>query len=171
MNLEIKEILQYLSNRKDYVIWAGFAQHAHLGLKYSPDIDIYTDSLETAKQISSDFQQKGWEVAHKPYEIPGYWDKLKKKETTFDIVHSQIATDLFFKDKVEIKVEGHNLNFISKEALFLTKLGQYRAKVRTDEKRKRDLEVINQLSETIDVDKIKELASKLPESYWKTGWV
>lgn len=171
MNLEIKEILQYLSNRKDYVIWAGFAQHAHLGLKCSPDIDIFTDSLETAKQISSDFQQKGWEIAPKPFEIPGYWDKLKNKETTFDIVCSQTATELFFKDKVEIEVESYNLNFISKEVLFLTKLGQYRTKVRTDEKRKRDLEVINRLSGAIDVDKVKELALKLPESYWRTGLV
>ena len=30
MNKEIKEILSYLENRKDYVIWAGFAVFAHL---------------------------------------------------------------------------------------------------------------------------------------------
>jgi len=58
MNKEIKEIIRYLENRGDYLIWAGFASFAHLGFKYSPDIDIFTNSSKTKKQISSDFQTK-----------------------------------------------------------------------------------------------------------------
>ena len=50
MKTEIEEILQYLEKREDYVIWAGFAQHAHLGLELSPDVDIYTESMDTIEQ-------------------------------------------------------------------------------------------------------------------------
>jgi len=42
---------------------------------------------------------------------------------------------------------------------------------RTTEKRKRDLKTIIKLRKSIDIQKIKELVSKLPDSYWLTGWV
>jgi hypothetical protein len=170
MNTEIREILQYLENRDDYVIWAGFATFAYLGGKYSLDIDIFTDSLKTKEQISSDFQKKNWKIIPHDQSFQN-WDKLKKHETTLDIVYSQNASKLFFFDKVRIKVYGNLLYFISKEALFLTKLGQLSAVNRTKEKRERDLKAIMELRKFVNVQKIRELVLKLPDSYWLTGWV
>jgi len=170
MNQEIREILQYLENREDYVIWAGFASFAHFGFDCSPDIDIFTNSFETKEKMSLDFQKNNWKVIphNKTYQN---WDKLKKHETTFDIVYSQNASKLFFTDKVKIEVYRHSLNFISKEVLFLTKLGQLSDIDRSKEKRERDLKTIMESRKSVDVRKIKELILKLPASYWLTGWV
>ena len=189
MNQEIIEILKYLEPREDYLVWAGFAQFAHLGLKASADIDIYVSSKENMNRISADFQQNGWKIKkHIPVErgskvviigmgmtlgeIIGWkWDKLEKNETTFDIVFSKPASELFFHDKVKIEVYSHKINFISKEFLFITKLGQLSSSERTDEKRKRDLETIMKLRKQIDLDKIRKMVLKLPDSYWLTGLV
>jgi hypothetical protein len=168
MNNEIKEILQYLESRNDYIIWAGFAQFAHLGTKCSADIDIFTDKPETKEKISADFQKNGWKtVPHdNTYLI---WDKLEKNGTTFDIVYSQPASKLLFSDVAKIEVYGHKIRFLSKEGLFITKLGQLTWENRTEKKCKRDLETIISLKKLIDVKKINELIKKLPDSFWKTG--
>jgi hypothetical protein len=168
MNKDIKEILQYLEPREDYIVWAGFAQFAHLGRKCSTDIDIFTDRLETKKRISSDFQKKGWEKLSHDNTYP-IWDKLEKNGTTFDIVYSQSASKLLFSDIAKIEVYGHKIRFLSKEGLFITKLGQLTWENRTEEKRKRDLETIISLRKLIDMKKINELIKKLSDNFWKTG--
>jgi hypothetical protein len=168
MNKEIGEILQYLESRKNYIVWAGFAQFAHLGTKCSADIDIFTDKLKTKEEISSDFQKNGWEkMPHdNTYQI---WDKLEKNKTTFDIVYSQSASKLLFSDVVQIEVYGYKIRFLSKEGLLITKLGQLTWENRTEEKRERDLETIISLRKLIDARKVNELIKKLPNSFWKTG--
>jgi hypothetical protein len=168
MNKEIEEILQYLEPRKDYVIWAGFAQFAHLGTKCSADIDIFTYTPGAKKKISLDFQKNEWrKIPHdNTYQS---WDKLEKNGTTFDILYSQKASELLFYDIAEIEVYGYKAKFLSKEGLFITKLGQLTWRNRTEEKRKRDLDTINLLRESIDAQKLSELIAKLPNSFWITG--
>jgi len=167
---EIQEILQYLSQRTDYIIWAGYAQFAHVGIQPSPDVDIYTDSEATLQTISQEFEQKGWQVTHQPKPISAKWDKLEKNGVTFDIIYSE-PSQLFFEDRTELEIEGYNLFCLSKEALFLTKMGALTSKGRTEDKRERDLEAILKLRDLVDPAKVKEIANRLPTSYWKIGWV
>jgi hypothetical protein len=174
MEKECIEILQYLESRKgDYVIWGGFAQFAYFHLEASPDIDIYVSTKETLETFCSSFLRKGWNIKSKltlkceQIKI----SRLKKRGFTFDVVYSRPASQLFFNDIAEMEVYGYKVNFVSKEALFLIKLGQLTAVNRADSKRKRDLETIMRLREQIDAEKVKNLASKLPASYWKTGWI
>jgi len=170
MNQEIAEILEYLEPREDYVIWAGFAQFAHLRIKPSPDIDIFVQNLNTKNRVSADFQKKGWKkLLYKGFYK--YHDKLEKSRTTFDIVYSEPAVKLFFSTRMKIEVEGYSLYFLSPEALFLTKIGQLTVAKRSSEKRERDWQTVNTLRNKINIKKLKELVSKLPDSYWAVGWI
>ncbi|MAG78361.1 hypothetical protein CL616_03285 [archaeon] len=166
----INEILAYLTQRNDYIIWAGYAQFAHLGIKPSPDVDIYVKSEDSLKEISKDFVEKGWKVIHQPKAISALWDKLEKNGVTFDIMYSEPAS-IFFEDRVLLKINENEVLCISKEALFLTKMGALTSKGRVEDKRKRDLNAILQLREIIDPEKVKEIVKRLPDSYWKIGWV
>ncbi len=168
MNKEIEEILKYLEQRSDYVIWAGFAQHAHLGLPYSPDVDVYVDSVSALEEISQELHNLDWRL--EPHQEKTYrWNKLERNDTTFDVVYTDDASNLLFNDIVVIDIYGHKLRFISKEWLFITKLGQLTWPDRTEEKRTRDIEVLQKLRESMDVEKIKHIASQLPEKYWELG--
>jgi len=172
MNEEIKEILKYLEGRNDYAIWAGFCVFAHLGIKYSPDVDIYTDSKQTKRKISAEFQKREWKnIPHKQVGYDWNWDKLKKNETTFDIIYTPASSKLLLPDAVEIEVYGYKLRFLSKEALFLTKLGQLSWLDRKENKRKRDIETVNRLRNSVDPKKLSRLASNLPPSYWLAGQI
>ncbi|MFH1409750.1 MAG: hypothetical protein ABIH34_07600 [Nanoarchaeota archaeon] len=170
MNPEINEILAYLENRDDYVIWAGYAQYIHLGIRPSADVDIFVTSREVWREISAEMQKRGW----KPKEgFVGFYegDKLVKKDTTFDIIFSEAAATLFFNDKVILESEGRKVSVLSKEALFITKLGQLSVKNRTEAKRKRDWETVNELRKDFDLKKIRELIPRLPDSFWAVGWI
>lgn len=172
MNNELEEVLTYLEKRDDYLIWAGFAQFAHLGIKHSADIDIYTKNKEVKIQISANFQSRGWQLRPHPEMNPGwFWDKLQKQETTFDIVYTQASSELMFPAVVEIEVYDCKLRFLSKEWLFLTKMGQFTWPSRTEEKRRRDMETINLLRKSIDSEKLRQIATSLPDSYWLRGEV
>ncbi|MFH1972191.1 MAG: hypothetical protein ABIJ18_01805 [archaeon] len=167
---EIEQILEYLSQRGDYVVWAGYAQFAYVGIQPSPDIDIYTDSEETLHLISRDFQEKGWQVTHQPKKISALWDKLEKNGVTFDIIYTE-PSQLFFRDRTKLEINGYSVFCLSKEALFLTKMGALTSKGRIEDKKQRDLEAILKLRGIIDPEKVAEIAQKLPASYWKIGWV
>lgn len=172
MNPEIKEILEYLERRQDYVIWAGFAQFAHLGLKHSPDIDIYVASSEVKKQVSKDFQNRGWKlILYSEISPQWQWDSLQKNGTNFDIVYSQAAAEIIFPDSVQIAAYGHSLRFVSKEWLLITKMGQCTWANRKEDKRARDIETINILRKSVDLAKFREIVAKLPDSYWQRGEV
>lgn len=172
MNQEIKEILEYLKTRQDYVIWAGFCVFAHLGIEYSPDVDIYTDSKKTKKKISAEFQKRKWKsIPHKEVGYGWDWDQLKKNKTTFDIIYTPASSRLLLPDTVEIEVYGCKLRFLSKEGLFLTKLGQLSWLGRKRDKRRRDIEIVNSLRNSIDPKKLNKLASNLPSSYWLAGQI
>lgn len=96
MKIDIKEILKYLEPREDYVIWAGFAQYAHLGIKPSLDVDIFTQSIKVKKQISSDLQKMGWKKVP-CNDFYKFHDKLENAGTTFDIIYSKLQHNYFLK--------------------------------------------------------------------------
>jgi hypothetical protein len=165
---ELKEILAYLEPRNDYVIWAGFAVFGHLKVAHSADVDIYVSSPEAKKEISAEFQKRGWQkLPHK--EVVFDWDKLEKNQTSFDIVYSKPASRLLFSDAANLKAYGHKLCFLSKEWLFLTKLGQLTYDQRKLEKRKRDIVTLQRLRKSMDTKKVARLATKLPLSFWQSG--
>lgn len=168
MNPEIEEILAYLSKRRDYAIWAGLAQHLQLGLAYSSDVDIYTKSPSIKTQIVKDFVSTGWSSAHHK-EMSYDWDKLQKSGTTFDVVYTQDSARLILPDSEEVEAYGYKLRVISKEWLFITKLGQMSWMDRSEEKRKRDVVVVNKLRELINTNKMARISRRLPGMYWKTG--
>jgi hypothetical protein len=165
---DFKEILEYLEPRHDYIIWAGFAVFAHLGIEHSPDVDIYVISQKVKSKISSEFQKRGWQKF--PHmEVVFDWDKLEKNGTSFDIIYSKPASQFMFSDITTIEVYGHKLRFLSREWLFLTKLGQLTYSERKLSKRKRDILTLRKLRKLIDIEKVSQLATKLPLSYWKSG--
>jgi hypothetical protein len=165
VNKEILEILKYLEPRKDYAIVGGFAQFAYTGVGYSPDIDIYAISQKAKGRMAGDMQDMGWKLKYRSKGL----NRLEKRGTTFDIMHSMAASEIGSSSSVKINVYGHELNVISKEALFLTKLGRFSTADRTEEKRMRDLKTIIKLRRTIDMKKLRGLVSRLPDSYWRTG--
>lgn len=165
----MEEIIRYLAKRNDYIVWAGFAQYAHLGLKASHDIDIYVRSAAVKKSISGDFQKNGWKKGKKS-KFYVHHDKLEKSGTTFDIVYSGNAR-LFFNGRMKKFVKGYSLCFVSREVLFLSKLGLMTVKDRSMEKRLRDWKAVNALRKGINAEKLRNIASKLPDSYWSVGWV
>jgi len=163
MNEEMKEILGYLETRNDYVICAGFAQYAHLGIPCSSDVDIFTDTSDTKRAISSDFEGKRWEV----FRSYPYLNSLRKKETTLDILYSDNAAQNYFPDAVVIEVYGHRVCVLSREALFLMKLSQLFWDERTEEKRRRDWVAVNSLKLLVDTKNVKGLIGKMPDSFWR----
>ena len=168
INQEFEEILKYLQPRNDYVIWAGFAVHAYLRIGHSADVDIYVSTQKTKDEISNHFQKNSWQkIPHE--EVVFDWDNLGKNNTSFDIVYSQSASQLLFQDVVELEIYGYKLRFLSKEWLFLTKLGQLTYNDRKLEKRQRDIITLQNLRKTMDVKKVSQLAAKLPLSFWKSG--
>ena len=78
----MKEIIDYLCTRDNYVICAGFAAHLHTGVESSADIDIFVAREEISK-IAEEFEQKGWKVT-KTTDRDGqlFWKQLEKNETT-----------------------------------------------------------------------------------------
>lgn len=170
MSEEVEEILSYLEPRNDYVIWAGFAQYAHLGMKPSPDVDIYAKTPRAKFRVIWDMRKNGWKkVVRKNLGIE--IETLKKGETTFDIAYSENASKLFFTDVRKFLLNGHMLHFISPEVLLITKMGLLSMEERSEEKRERDIKAINTIRKRADPKKLSKIAGKLPASYWKVGLV
>jgi len=160
-NKEIMEILGYLEGRKDCAVFGGFAQFAHVGVKHSPDVDVYVKPLKVLDEMTRDFIRKGWKNYERSKNERTTWSRLRKSGTNLDIAYSKRASKFFFGDVVKIKVYGYRVPFISEEALFLSKIRLLASKDRTMEKRKRDLEAVMKLQKRIDARKTVELASKL----------
>lgn len=165
-------ILEYLEKRSDYAIWAGFCVFAHLGIRHSPDVDIYTSSLEVKNEISSEFQKRGWRsMPHSEIGFGWNWDKLEKNKTTFDIIFTLASSGLLVPDAVEIKTYRYKLRFLSKEGLLLTKLGALSWAKRSADKRERDIESVRRLRDLVETEKLRKLTRQLPESYWLAGQI
>jgi len=51
---EMHELLDFLSQKDDYAIFAGFAAQLLLGIKASPDIDILVRSKDKAEEFKKE---------------------------------------------------------------------------------------------------------------------
>jgi hypothetical protein len=134
-----------------------------VGVKYSPDVDVYVKSLKILDKMTKEFIKKGWKNYERAKNEREVWSRLEKKGTNFDIACSRKALKFFFDDRVAIKAHGYKIYFISKEALFLSKMRLLLSKERTLEKRKRDFEAVIRLHKKIDKKKAIALASKLSQ--------
>lgn len=165
----MQEILEYLHTKKNYALFAGFAAFLHTGVEPSPDIDVFVSSIDDVKNITGDFTQKGW--THMQRTTNTYFmDTVEKNNTTFDIIFSKSAKEVFLPRRVKIYFEDKCLYSISVEALFLTKMNQVASQKRSDCKTKRDREVIHILRKKINVQSLREILEDLKDSFWTEGY-
>ena len=166
---EMQEILEYLHTKKNYALFAGFAAFLHTGVEPSPDIDVFVSSVDDVKDIADDFTQKGWTpIQHTTNTY--FMDTVEKNNTTFDILFSKSAKEVFFPQRVKIYFEDKCLYSISVEALLLTKMNQVASRERSDCKTKRDREVIHMLRKKINVQNLREMLEDLEDSFWTEGY-
>jgi hypothetical protein len=170
MDNNLVGVFRYLSVRNDYVIWAGMAAQAHVGIQASADVDIFTSRLDVVDEIADYFSTRGWDKKVKKTAFK-YQNCLRKEASAFDVIYSEDAAQLLFDDRAVLPLGGSNMLFVSKEWLLLTKLGQFRSANRPLEKRERDLEAITKLSQEVDTQKIMSLIPRLTRNYWDTGWL
>ena len=165
---EMEEILQYLHTKDNYALFAGFAAYLHTGVEPSPDIDVFVSSHTDVKKITEDFIKKGWnQFDFKTNDF--FMSTVKKNETTFDIIFSEPAQKVLLPCRIVVSFQDNPLYTISAEALLLTKMNQLTSLKRSDEKTKRDREVIHVLREKIDVQKLRKLLQTLEDSFWTKG--
>ena len=161
---ELKEIIQYLHTKDHYAVFAGFCAFLLTGVEPSFDIDVFVLSADTVKQITEDFIKKGWRIQ---YTADGM-GTVKKNDTTFDIIYSKPAK-IFLCNRIQVSFKGYRLFVITPEALFLTKMNQLTSLKRTEEKTKRDRDVIHILRQKIDVEKLRTLLQTVDDSFWTKG--
>jgi len=96
--------------------------------------------------------------------------RLRKEGIELDIVWT--TNQAILESAIEVDYDGIKLKVITPEVLFITKLNnQIASPNRTDEKRARDREVINELRKKIDVKKLNDLISELKPEFWtKREW-
>lgn len=168
---EMSDIVDYLSERKDYVIYAGFAAYLQAGVESSADVDVFVSSMDDVKHISADFFDKGWKkkAAHtdkKHYLVCS----VEKGKTTFDICFSRNAAAVLLPQKVRMNFRGKSLYVLSPEALFLTKMNQLSRIDRSDVKTERDRRVIAVLRKKIVVRKLKSFVQSTKDMFWLKGY-
>lgn len=165
---EMEEILQYLRNKDNYALFAGFCAFLLTGVEPSPDIDVFVLSGEDVKQITDDFLEKGWrKIRYTTDDI--FMSTVEKNGTTLDVVFSEPAK-IFLSDKIRVFFKGNQLFVITPEALLLTKMNQITSPERSDEKTKRDRAVIHILRKKIDVKNLRRLLLCLEDSFWTKGY-
>jgi len=116
------------------------------------------------------FLEKAWKKTRELLNKNSLILTLEKNKTTLDICFSEKCKELFLPEKVIIKFEDKTLYAINPEALFFTKLNQLTYQDRTENKTKRDREVISILRKKINVNKLKKLIEKTSEDFWITGY-
>jgi hypothetical protein len=165
---EMEEVLQYLQKKDNYALFAGFCAFLLTDVEPSPDIDIFVVSEKDVNQITDDFLKKGWrKIRYITNDI--FLSTLEKNNTTFDIIFSKTAK-IYLRDRIQVPFKNIHVFVISPEALFLTKMNQVASPERSDEKTKRDREVIHILRKTIDVKALKKLLQNVDDSFWTKGY-
>ncbi len=165
---EMDEVLQYLHGKDTYALFAGFCAFLLTGVEPSPDIDVFVLSGEDVKQITDDFLKKGWrKIRYTTDDI--FMSTVKKNNTTFDVIFSKTAK-IFLSNRIQVSFKGIQLFVIAPEALFITKMNQITSRQRSDEKTKRDREVIHILRKMIDVKTLKKLLQNVDDSFWTKGY-
>lgn len=170
INKEMKELLDFLSKRNDYAIFAGFAAFLHTGINSSADVDIFVPSIKSVKEITNLLKKQDWnqtkqETDNKYY----YFTSLNKKGTSIDIVYSITSKKTFYSTKEKIRFNKYKLNVLSKEAMLITKINQLTYLFRKKEKQERDKKVISVLRTKIDIKKLRKILKNLHEVFWKYG--
>jgi len=166
---EMNEIIDYLSTRDNYAIFAGFAAFLQTGVDASADIDVFIATSEEIEQMSQEFQQKGWtEPERKIVQDKVVKATVEKNETTFDLIFS-VNAQAYIDTCEKVECEGKQLSVLSKEALLVTKMLQL-TQNRPDSKTQRDRQVIADMRPKIDPMKLKQLLSSLDNTFWTKGY-
>ncbi len=170
LNKEMSELLNFLSKRNNYAIFAGFAAFLHTGIHSSPDIDIFMPSIKSIKEITNLLKKQNWNQTKQETDNKYYYvASLKKKGTTLDAVYSITSKKSLYSTKEKIKFKKYNLNVLSKEAMLITKINQLTYLFRKKEKQKRDRQVISILRKKINIKKLRNLLKNLHEVFWTHG--
>lgn len=168
----MEEVLEYLDNRDDYVIFAGFASFLHTGIESSADIDIFAKDVETVNRMADDFLAKGWKLDRENLnrnndgKFKCGFKTVEKNNTSFDICYSTHTSEVFLPESVTLEFEGFNLKVFSAETLFLAKIQQMTGPNRKESKMLRDRETIGILRTKIDPDKVKKLINSVWDEFW-----
>lgn len=168
-NKQIERILDYLTKRDDYVIFAGFASFLHTGIEASLDVDAFFSSKDKVKEVSDDFKDLGWKLTKEDQGERYMVKTMEENDTTFDICYSDTSSRIFLPKKISIAYEGRNLYTLSPECMLLSKLSQLTSLNRTEYKTGRDRNTIKLLREMIDAQKMRELVQEMPYHFWQTG--
>ncbi|MEM4271869.1 MAG: DUF6036 family nucleotidyltransferase [Candidatus Pacearchaeota archaeon] len=168
---EMKEILDFINNRKDCVIFAGFAAYLQTGVRASKDIDVFVPSMDAVKKIAKYFSDKGWKQTGLKTDKKLFMaSTLKKRNVTFDVIFSKSAKEILMPLRIKIQFNKYTLYSISPESLFLTKMSQLTSPKRTDNKTKRDRQVIARLRKKINLAKLRKLLQKMKDVFWTQGY-
>ena len=160
----MEEILELLSKRDDYCIFAGFAAKILVNTKVSADIDILM--LTNREELVKELESKGW----KKEVITEKVTRLQKEDEEIDVCLAEIS--VLFNSRQKVKYKEWEIFVLSPEALFITKMNNQLTKPdRTPDKITRDRETIKKLREKIDPKKLRELLAELPDDFWtKRKW-
>lgn len=165
----MQEVLEYLCTRENYAIFAGFAAFLHTGVAPSPDIDVFVPSIDDVEDMTDHFVNRGWTLKNRTAHTH-FMGTVEKNNTTFDVIFTKPAKEVFLPRKVKVRFEGKHLYSISVEALLLTKMNQIAWRERSNDKTKRDREVIHILRKKIDVANLREMLEDLDDSFWTEGY-
>jgi hypothetical protein len=169
---EMREILRYLHNKKDYAIFAGFAAFLHTKVESSADIDIFVKSIKGVNNISKDFINAGWKQKSKKTDNSLFMcSTLEKNNTTFDIIFSKSAKETILPNKVKLPFNSYGLYVINKEALFISKLLWLASENRPEEKIRRDKNVVNILRKNLNIKELRKILVKMKDTFWKKGYL
>lgn len=166
----MQEILDYLHDKENYALFAGFAAFIHTGIEPSPDIDIFVHSREDIETIIEDFTQNGWKNIKYEKSVLFTSATLEKNSTTFDLIFSASSREPLLSSKVKVQFQERNLYTISCEALLLTKMAQITSFDRSPQKTERDRKVIHILRKKIKVETVRELLQNLSDTFWTEGY-
>ena len=111
---EMREIIEFLTKKNDYAIFAGFATEIHTGIASSPDIDAYYSSKDKIKSVCKTFLKNGWKITRKFTGKNGYlFVTLMKNKTTFDLWTSNTIKKISVPNKEKVIFRNKKLYTIT----------------------------------------------------------
>ncbi len=171
LNKEILEIIDYLSKKKNYAIFGGFASFLYFNIEPSNDIDIFTTKISDVREIKKDFTKKGWKEINKKAVGKKYlWICLKKRQTTFDVHFSKISSTIFIKRKINKKYKKYTLKVIGFEEMFISKIQCLIEEKRPLPKIKRDRKLISIIKNKINRKRLNQIFLDVPKEFWTKGY-
>lgn len=164
---EMLEIVNFLSSKKDYATFAGFATELHTKLASSPDIDAYYPSKDEIRNVYEIFLKNGWKITRKFENKKDYlFITLKKNRTTLDLWTSRSIREISIPNREKVIFKNKRLYTISKEELFLEKMIGATLDGRARHKQIRDKKAVNILRKKLNEKKLKKLLEALPAKFF-----